>query len=132
MAEVGPITRKLPGVAMIDNAGNIPFYRGQVIYASERIQWIETNIPDERNKLVFMVGDTYLYWCVACEITVWQQEINAHFVRRCPFCLGRILALSPGDWVRLHYRYMPDGRWANWWGEMWPEYKPVRIAAARR
>lgn len=124
MADVGPITRKLPGLAMKDNAGNIPFYRGQLVYASERIQWVRTNHPE--HKLVFLIADTYTYWCEACRITIWEQEIMARGVRRCPFCLGRILALSPGDWVRLHYRYAPDGRWASWWAERWGENEPVR------
>lgn len=124
---VGPIKRILPGRAMRDNNDKIPFYKGRVIYASERIQWIQTNHPE--HKLVYLIADTYLYWCDRCKISVWEQEVMTHGVRRCPFCLGRILALSPGDTVRLHYRYnakpkneaglTPADVWGAWWAERW-------------
>jgi DNA-directed RNA polymerase subunit RPC12/RpoP len=109
------IRRKLPGVALRDSKENIPFYRGQVCYASERIQWVMTNHPE--HKLVFLVGRTYLYWCPRCRTDVWQEEVTMRGVRNCPFCQGHILALSPGDLVRVHYRYSPDAAWAEWWAQ---------------
>ncbi|MBF6570512.1 MAG: hypothetical protein IVW54_16720 [Candidatus Binataceae bacterium] len=111
------IKRALPGLALRDNKDNIPFYRGRIIYASERIQWVE--MEHAEHKLVFLVGETYLYWCPRCNCNVWEQEVTMRGRRTCPFCEGRILALSPGDTVRLHYRYMPDGKWATWWAERW-------------
>jgi hypothetical protein len=109
------ITRKLPGESQRDNQGKIPFYKARVIYSSERVQWLETNHPE--HKLVFLIGRTYLYWCPNCQTDVWQEEVNNRGVRNCPFCLGRILALSPGDRVRIHYRFGRDLAWAEWWGQ---------------
>jgi hypothetical protein len=110
------VERRLPGLPVKDNKGNVPYYTATILNQSDRIQWGETNHPDPGNRLVFFAGDTFMWWCPRCRITVWEQECQMRFSKSCPFCRGHILALSPGDRVRIHYRYDPQGRWANWWG----------------
>lgn len=109
------VQRSLPGLALRDSKQNIPFYRGRIVYASERIQWVTMEHPE--HKLIFLVGDTYLYWCPRCRTDVWEQEVTRRGRRTCPFCETRVLALSPGDWVRCHYRYHPLAKDGNWWAQ---------------
>lgn len=110
------ITRHLPGLPVRDNKNNIPYYRARIINQSDRIQWAETNHPE--HKLVFFLGDTFMYWCPKCRHTVYQQEISRRGQFTCPLCLTRVLALSPGDWVKIHFRFHPTEQWAAcWWGE---------------
>lgn len=109
------ITRHLPGLALRDQKGNVPFYRGQVTYASERIQWVTTNHPE--HKLVYLIGETYLYLCPKCRISVWEAEVTMRGRRTCAFCETRVLAASPGDWLKLHYRYHPQAEYGQWWAE---------------
>lgn len=111
------IERKLPGLPMLDNQGKVPFYFGRITSASERVQWVRSTHPE--HKLIFLIGDTYCYWCPVCRHTVWQAEATIRGRMTCPACEGRILALSEGDQVRLHFRYAPNAAWSAWWAEGW-------------
>lgn len=108
------IGRNLPGLPVKDSKGNVPFYSARIINQSDRIQWATTNHPE--HKMIFFVGDTFMWWCPRCRTTIWEQECQMRFIRDCTFCHGRLLALSPGDWVRVHYRHHPEQGWAMWWG----------------
>lgn len=103
----------LPGLPIKDSKGNIAYYRGRIIFASERIQWVKSDHPE--HKLVFLIGRTYTYWCPKCPRTVWQEQVTQRGRRTCPFCETKVLALSPGDWVRLHYRYHQFAESGDWW-----------------
>jgi len=108
------VKRVLPGLAVKDRAGNIPYYRARIINQSDRIQWAQTNHPE--HKLVYFAGDTFMWWCPRCRHTVWEQECQMRFIRNCPMCQGKVLALSPGDWLQIHFRHAVNLSWANWWG----------------
>lgn len=109
------ITRHLPGLAQRDKNGKIPFYRARIINQSPRVQWAETNHPE--HKLVFFIGETYMYWCPKCQDTIYQEEVSRRGRFTCPLCEVRVLALSPGDWVRMHYRFHPTNEWGRWYGQ---------------
>lgn len=114
--------RKLPGIAQRNSLGRIEFRRGNVIRANEYIQHVE--MVDERNKLIVLIGETFLYWCAKCKISIWQFELDEQARKDepagCPFCHSGVFIVSEGDMVRLHYR-MPDhldhGSSAAWWAE---------------
>jgi len=137
MTATHPFTRKLPGVAWRwsqENKG-IMFFRGVVKHTS----WGQTGSLSQilllDSKLVGtggyikLIADTYVYWCPACQLTVWEQELNAFMPMRsgsverqhCPFCTGRISPLQPGDKIRAHFRFSAkDGDfWGSWWAEKW-------------
>lgn len=111
--------RKLPGIALRDGKGNIPFENGHVIKASERMQWIE--VP-HRQFPIFLVADTYLYFCKACNGPVYGQELMkggmmwAHG-SLCPFCKNELTPAKRGDKVKVHFRHAEDASWAQWWAE---------------
>lgn len=115
------IKRILPGVALrVERTGEIPFYKGVLTYASERIQYVVLEHPE--HKLVFLIGETYAFYCEPCKKTLWQQELQAHMRQgwyHCPFCQQRVRALKPGEKVRVHYRYSKDGSSGMWWAELW-------------
>jgi hypothetical protein len=112
------IRRRLPGIAgKYAYKDEIIFLKGVIIYASERVQAVETDSKIYR--LQHLLGSTYLYWCAACPCTVYEEEVTRQGKRACPFCGGPIEPLKVGDKVRLHYRFAKDGNWAQWWGERW-------------
>lgn len=105
---------------MRDGKGNIPFENGTVIKADERFQWIE--VP-HREFPVFLVADTYLYWCKNCRVPVYGQELmklgfgmRSHGTR-CPFCKEELIPAKRGDKVKIHFRHAQDASWAQWWAE---------------
>jgi len=113
MAEV--LRRKLPGVALKTNAGEVEFYNGRIIYASERVQWVQMKHP--LHKLVYLMGETFLYWCERCKCDVWEQEFIINHFRGCPFCRGPVKIMGEGEKVRLHFRFAPDTSWSQWWAQ---------------
>jgi hypothetical protein len=106
--------RSLPGVAQRNWLGKVEFRKGVVIYASPRIQYVEAD--DRRNKLIYLVGETFIYWCFRCEVTVWEKEAMAS-AGYCPFCKSNLYIVSEGEKVRLHYRHAADASWSSWWAE---------------
>jgi hypothetical protein len=121
------VTRRLPGRAStVQATGNVDFRKGELIYSSERMQWIKNEHPE--HKLVFACGGTYMYWCAFCTCTVYEHEVTAFRsvvqggmtgttnIRFCPFCAtwgddGRPTAGHPLQWLKvgtklkMHYRF---------------------------
>jgi hypothetical protein len=117
---VADFRRKLPGLALRDGKGNIPFENGRVIYSSERIQYVE--VPHKEFP-VFLVADTYLYWCPKFQVPIYGQELMKPGFgmlsrgTRCPFCKEELKPAKVGDKVRIHFRHAKDASWAQWWAE---------------
>lgn len=111
------VIRRLPGRAQRNRLDQIEFRKGYVIFASPRVQYVETDAKAHR--LVYLIGDTFIYWCFKCQCTVWEKEVTQQGGRHCPFCRGPIFIISEGEKVRLHYRYAHDSTWASWWAEKW-------------
>jgi DNA-directed RNA polymerase subunit RPC12/RpoP len=106
--------RTLPGEAQRNSFGKIEFRKGIIIHASPRMQYVE--MDDVRWPLVYLVGETFIYWCIRCEITVWETEATANR-GYCPHCQAGLFIVGVGERVRLHYRYAPDKSWASWFAE---------------
>jgi hypothetical protein len=120
---VDQVKRKLPGLAGKSPSGDIHFLKGVVIYSSPRVQAVRTD--SKIYELIHLIGDTYLYTCSNCVISVWEQELQMQkrvspFAKKaCPMCGGPVEPVQKGDKVRLHYRYAKDASWASWWAERW-------------
>jgi hypothetical protein len=136
------LRRKFPGWAWRKNNANndVQFLKGRVIHAGWGMTGPVTQTIETESKfipLVKLIGDTYAYWCNACGVTVYEQELIlraragadcdiAHYVKsakvteqKCPFCYNPIRPLQRGDKVLVHYRFDQNGQWAAWWAERW-------------
>ena len=114
------LRRRLPGIATRKPDGSVMFLAGRIIYASERVQWVQTESRLDNARLVFLIGDSYLYFCERCRCSVYQPEIKYLTARPCcPFCLNVVQFCKAGTRVRVHFRSATDRSWANWWGEVW-------------
>lgn len=111
------ITRKLPGIAQRNEMGEIRFIRGVIIYASVRVQWVETDSKMIGN--AHLIGSNFLYWCDACHCSVYEEEILRIGRHACPFCDRPVAPCPVGTKVRLHFRFAQDASWAEWWAEVW-------------
>lgn len=112
---------------------DVIFHRGVVKHTSwgqtgSLTQIIETETKSiGTNGFIKLIGETYAYWCAKCHATVWEQELNMLqpmrsgdvTKQRCPFCESPMNPLQPGDKVRVHYRFHPEGRWGAFWAERW-------------
>lgn len=126
------IVRKLPGLCWKkDNSTNdVIFLKGRILHAGWGQTGSVTQTVETDSKLVPLVkliGESYAYWCGTCQATIWEQELIMHCPlrsgaiekQRCPYCKGPISPLQPGDRVRVHYRFSPEGKWGGWWAEKW-------------
>ena len=111
------IRRKLPGHAWRDTNDEVVFLKGVVNYSSSRVQWIETE--SKIHPLVYLIADSYAYYCEHCHSMMFEQEVMQMGVRICIFCRGSIRPLVRGEKVRVHYRFGRDGKWGGWWAEKW-------------
>lgn len=140
MSALASVRRALPGLAWRKAINDSPvFLKGRVIHSGWGLTGPVTQTIETESKLiplVKLIGDTYAYWCKRCGTTIWEQEIimrskagpdaDGHYTRsgkiteqKCPYCYGLIQPLQPGDKVRCHYRFSPEGKWASWWAERW-------------
>ena len=124
------ITRKLPGYSYKTSEGKVVFIRGRVIHAGWGKLGSTTQAVLTDSKLVGLVhltGHNYIYWCDACKLTLFEQEmlitrqIRSSNVtkQRCVFCEGAVLPVQAGTKVRLHYRFAANAAWGGWWAEVW-------------
>lgn len=118
------LRRHLPGTAGRNGKNEIIFLKGYVIYASSRVQWVETE--SKIHRIVSLIGETFLYVCDRCVCSVLQCELippeNPFEQPGCPFCQSKVPVLHQvrvGDKVRVHFRYAKDHSSAAWWGERW-------------
>ncbi len=122
------ISRQLPGIPLKDSQGKIDYRRGIVAQASERMVFVDLEHPDPANKRVFLMGESYIYWCPRCDRTVYEHDVTAFGsvvqggprgttnIRICPFCAkwgpdGRPTGGTPlsfvkvGQRLKMHYRF---------------------------
>ena len=106
--------RTLPGVAQRNSLEKIEFRAGTILHASPRMQYVESK--DKRWPLVYLIGETFIYWCFKCSATIWEKEAQEHR-GFCPFCASNLFIVGVGEKVRLHFRHAPDKSWASWYAE---------------
>ena len=129
MSEVA-IERHLPGLPSQRNAeGKVVFVWGRVEQVTEYSILIKTDskfIGQASDQgYVRLIGETYIFWCPRCEMSVWEVE-RIRSCGACPKCKQGLWALQLGDKVRLHHRtgmnkpgYPDQGMWGAWYGEKW-------------
>ncbi|MFZ1005570.1 MAG: hypothetical protein WAN65_01955 [Candidatus Sulfotelmatobacter sp.] len=131
MTPAAPRRIKLPGFSWKKkaNENEVLFLKGRIRSSGwgqlgSGVQVIETD--SKLQPIVKLVGDTYAYFCPNCQRTVWEQELiqrgghrSASITGQVCLCGARISPLQPGDKVRVHYRFHPEGKWGAWWAERW-------------
>jgi hypothetical protein len=105
-------------------AGQIDFRKGRVIRVSETCIDVEADIPQPHNRLIKLMGDAYIHYCLGCQASIpgnVTYQRDADFRGFCPYCgPGSALQMvARGAWLRLHYRFQLKAQWANWYGEVW-------------
>ena len=125
------IERVLPGTAtQRDNEGKVRFVRGTVQSVTQYSILIQTDSKElgQARDLGFirLIGETYIYWCPRCQMSVWEVE-RLRSRGACPKCRLGLCALQAGDRVRLHFRSSfkqhgdgsvdEQGTWGAWYGE---------------
>ena len=103
-------------------AGQIDFRKGRITRVSEMCIDIETDMP--HIKLVKLMGDAYIHYCPNCKASTpgnVTYKRNPDWRLFCPYCGPGfpLQMVKQGDFVRLHYRFIESGQWANWYGEIW-------------
>jgi hypothetical protein len=134
---------RFPGVAQRSWTGAMTFVKGTIIFESDRVQYVKPRakfVGFWQGGLVNLIGDSYLYICKQCAMSICQYELpsleqiraaGVDFLQatkpHCPHCFQPLSRPKEGDKVLLHYRYEgmqtdADGNvvkpgWGAWFAE---------------
>jgi hypothetical protein len=121
-----------PGVTVRKRDGSPDFRKGVVHTINRNGVWIET----ELNTIEPLMGSAYPMYCENCQVTIpGGKGFQATPMRRghdgrleeidmkhpCPYCGPAFVLrkLKIGEKVRIHFRFDPDGKAGQWYGEKW-------------